>query len=378
MTVKFLDAAAKVIAASADNRDATVSAVDLIEGYSGGSTFSVEEGEFTLTRSGFKQLGQHIGFPFEAIDRLNLDPGLQKSVLRHVVAEEAETMLSLRVTKNSITHILSGEHVLLKNVDIIIQLQKMIASGVLPPDEDIQIGPHYVRPDGRQFSMRIMAPDVWSYNVGNGRQDPVRGAMFVRNDEKGEGAFVCGAAIARVSCFNWTIGKFQMSMAHRYSSANDFNSALGTTAGLIGEYSGEIANEVKETRAHRLSRPELVFEKVAQRLGIPSRAMGAGRAYFDQETEAESVFDVIQAITRATQDISKPGGRRKPKWGLRESVEQNILSVAQEIIVGGEDAFVVTVGDVISELSVYDPDSEAIGFAPTQRESRGREVIINQ
>lgn len=374
----FMDAAARIFTASAKNKDATVSATDMIEGYAGGSQFSVEDGEFTMSKQGFRQLGEHIGFPSQAIAKLGNDPGLQKTVLRHVVAESNDLMLNLRVTGNNITHVLSGEHVLLKNVNIITELQEMISSGVLPPEDEIRVGLHRVDRDGRQFSMRLLAPDVWNYNIGNGRPDPVYGSMFIRNDEKGEGSFVSGAAIARIACFNWTIGKFQMQMQHRHADIGDFNAALRQTAGLIDGYSGEIANEMKSTRDHRLQKPELVFEKVAQRLGVPAWAMGSGRTYFDQETQAESVFDVVQAVTYATQDISAPAGRRKPKWDLRETVEQNILAVAQEIISGGEDKFITTVSDVIIQLNQYDPDAEAVGFEISQRETRGREVVINQ
>lgn len=378
MSNSFMKALSSLSEACANNRDATVSLTDLVEGYVGGDKFSTEDGEFRLTPKGFRQLGDHIGFSHKALLRLNDDPGLQKTVLRHVVSEKSDDTINLRVTGERITHVLSSDHVLLKNLDIMGDVYGMIGDGRLPPIEQIEMGPLHIGRDGREFSMRIMAPEVWNYNVGNGKPDIVYGALVIGNDEKGQGSFRSGGAISRMACFNWTIGEFKMQVNHRYATKADFDMALNTTVSLIDQYSSEIADAVRATRDHRLQRPELIFEKVAQRLGIPGYAMTVGREYFDQETDSNSMFDVVQAVTRASQVISNPGGRKKPRWGLRETVEQNIMTVAQEVATQGEDAFVTTVADIIGDLSQYNPDTEAQGFDIAQRETRGREVIINQ
>lgn len=379
--ISFPELMGEVLSASSKNQDATVKVGELIEGYSGSSTFNIEQGEFILSKKGFTQLGEHIGFPSAAIAKLDGDPGLQLSVLRHIVADDQDREVNLRVTGNQITHIVSSEHVLLKNVDVIMNINGLIRDGLLPPMDEIEIRKYTYRisADGRTFSARLLCPTWWNYDVSmNGRKDPVYGAMYVSNSEHGAGAFKCGAALARISCFNWTIGKYEMAMDHRYHSLDEFGSALHATSKLIGGYSSEMASSLRDARQHRLDRPELVFEKAAERLGIPAWAMSSGREHLDQQTDSDNVFDVIQAITRATQTISNPGGRRRPRWDLRDTVEQDVLQIAQEIILSGESGFVTTVRDVISDLSQYDPESEAVGFSPAQMEVRGREVVANE
>ncbi len=378
-SIKFLELMANVISASSRNSDATVTVGELIEGYAGSSQFEIEQGDFTLSKKGLVQLGDHIGFPSSAIARLDGDPGLQKSVLRHVVSDDQDKEVNLRVTGNQITHIVSSEHVLLKNTQVMMDVNALIIDGLLPPMNEIEVGVHHVSPDGRQFSARLLCPTWWDYDVSaNGRKDPVHGAMYIGNSEHGEGAFRCGAALARISCFNWTIGKYEMAMDHRYHSLGEFSDALRATSKLIGGYASEMAGSLRDARQHKLDRPELVFEKTAERLAIPAWAMASGRKYLDQHTESDNVFDVVQAVTYATQTISNPGGRRRPRWDLRDTVEQNILQIAQEIISSGEENFVTTVGDVIEILGQYDPYSEAVGFKPTQMEIRGREVVANE
>jgi hypothetical protein len=374
----FPELMAEVVTASSKNKDATVSVGELVEGYAGSSAFKIEQGDFVLSKKGFAQLGDHIGFPSSAIARLDSDPGLQKSVLRHVVADDQDREVNLRVTGDKITHIVSGEHVLLKNVQIMRNIMDLIQGGLLPPMGEIEVGPHHTSGDGRAFSARLLCPTWWNYNVGNGRADIVHGAMYISNSEHGEGAFKCGAALARIACFNWTIGKYEMAMEHRYHSHDEFTNALQATSKLIGGYSEEMAGSLRDARQHHLDRPELVFEKTAERLGIPQWALGSGREYLDQQTDSDNVFDVIQAVTHASKFISDPGGRRRPRWDLRDTVEQSVLQIAQEIILTGEEGFVTTVGDVIETLSEYDPHSEAVGFAPMQTEIRGREVVTNE
>lgn len=376
--LSFPELMGQVVAASTKNKDLTIKVGELIEDYSGGSKFQVEQGEFTLSKKGFSQLGDHIGFPGAAIARLDGDRALLKSVLRHVVADDQDREVNLRVTGNTITHIVSSEHVLLKNVQIMKNIIGLIRDELLPPMDEIEVGPRHISPDGRTFSARLLCPTWWNYNVGNGRADTVHGAMYISNSEHGEGAFKCGAALARIACFNWTIGKYEMAMEHRYHSQDEFSAALQATSKLIGGYSEEMAGSLRDARQHRLDRPELVFEKTAERLGIPQWALGSGREYLDQQTDSDNVFDVIQAVTHATKSLSEPGGRRRPRWDLRDTVEQNVLQIAQEIILSGEEGFVTTVGDVIGELQKYDPDAEAVGFTPTQMEIRGREVVSNQ
>lgn len=377
--LSFPELMADVISASKNNKDATVKVGELIEGYVSNSRFEIEEGDFTLSKKGFSQLGDHIEFPSSAIARLDSDPGLQKAVLRHAVSNDPDKEVNLRVTGNQIRSIVSGEHILVKNTQVLMDINTLIIEGLLPPMDEIEIGPHYTSRDGRTFSARLLCPTWWDFDVSaNGRKDPVHGALYIHNTEHGEGAFRCGAALARVSCFNWTIGKYEMAMDHRYHSLEEFSSALRGTSKLIGGYAEEMAGDLRDARQYKLDRPELVFEKTAERLRIPAWAMTSGREFLDQQTDSDNVFDVIQAVTHATQTISDPGGRRRPRWDLRDTVEQNVLHIAQEIISSGEENFVTTVGDVIEILGQYDPYSEAVGFAPTQVEVHGREVISNE
>ena len=380
-SISFPELMGDVITAAARNSDATVKVGELIEGYAGSSKFEIEQGDLTLSKKGFAQLGDHIGFPSAAIAKLDSDPGLQKTVLRHIVANDQDREVSLRVTGDQITHIVSHEHVLLKNTDVMMNIAALSQDGSLPPMGEIEIRKftYHISRDGRTFSARLMCPSSWNYDVSaNGRKDPVYGAMYISNSEHGEGAFKCGAALARVACFNWAVGHAEMAMDHRYHSLGEFNDALRATSQLIGGYAEGMAGELRGARLHRLDRPELVFEKVAERLGIPQWAIGDGREYLDQQTDSNNVFDVVQAVTHATKRFANPGGRRRPRWDLRDTVEQNILLLAQEIITSGEEHFVTTVGDVIETLSQYDPHSEAVGFTPTQTEVRGREVVLNE
>lgn len=376
---RFLDLFAEVMAKSEGNKDATVKVGELIEGYAGSSTFQVEQGEFILSKGGFRQLGDHIGFPSSAIARLDSDPGLQRSVLRHVVADDPDRNVNLRITGNQITHVVSDEHVLLKNSQVMMDVNSLIIDGILPPHDEVKIGTKYISRDGRSFSARLLCPEMWNYDVSiNGKADPVYGSMYISNSEHGIGAFKCGAALARIACFNWTIGKYQMAMDHRYHTLDEFRGALQATSKLIGGYSEEMVESLRDARRHHLDRPELVFEKVAERLRIPAWAVGAGREYLDQQTDSDNVFDVVQAVTHASQSISKPEGRRIPRWDLRDSVEQDVMQIAQEIILTGEEGFVTTVGDVMSQLGQYDPLTEAVGFSPISLSLRGREVITNE
>ena len=95
--------------------------------------------------------------------------------------------------------------------------------------------------------------------------------------------------------------------------------------------------------------------------------MKEAREYWGQE-QSSSVFDVVQAITHGTKQLTE--GKRVA-WDARDKLETSVLDIANQIMLNGEHGFVTTVGHVQSMLSEVDPDVEFAGsIAQTQRGDR--------
>jgi len=316
-------------------------------------------GSYVITPQGFKELVQdRLGFPAPAMLALDDAPELQIEVMRHLTEKNGDRKVLVRTQGTQITGVLGRDYLLLKNNAVLLTLEQMVLRGELP--EDAQVAKFHLSQNGREMWLRLVA-ESWSFFLGDGKKDPAYGGLSISNDEQGKRSFQARALLARVSCFNYTLAEAAIKTEHHFAGLGDFTAALIGAAGGVGDFAGRMRDQLHDLKGHPFINPLAVFEKAMKDFGLPAYVKDRAKEYWAKQTEQATAFDIVQAITYGTQAFAEGIGRRPANWLKMEAVEALALPLANQIIDLGEDQYVMTVGDVISRLSDYDPAMMADG-----------------
>lgn len=298
------------------------------------SPTSVHDGEeLVLTTSGFRQVGKMLGLTGPQMSVFNhpeVRDGTKVEFLQQVALSQEDRGIQVRVNGNRIDGIVSEEYSFFDNQSMMMSLWQMQQAGDIP--EDVEVMRSYLSPDARSMNLRLVAPDSWNFKIGeNGSTAPFRGTLIVRNNELGMGSFAAQSAITRNSCTNTTIGKNLFAVNHRFATENDFYNELAKAVGLVKEWSGEMRDALESMRAIPIEAPMLIFEKIGEELGVPKYAMTGDNGaikYWEEEGEQSTLYDIVQAISAGTRELTAVRGRRTPKWDRRDVLEGGIWDVA--------------------------------------------------
>lgn len=184
------------------------------------------------------------------------------------------------------------------------------------------------------LDMRLISNE-WDFTFGeNGHSQRFMGNLVINNDPKVLGV---KAAVTRWECLNSTIGSSVCQLEHQYADYNQFLELLGRGVSHILQYSQEMMNQMKNFQEIEAASPMLIFTKVGQELGVPKYAMKVAEAYWKDQGQGNTLYDIVQAISAGAQQESalvttKRGNvTRLPNWGKRARIEEKVWELALKL-----------------------------------------------
>jgi hypothetical protein len=152
--------------------------------------------------------------------------------------------------------------------------------------------------------------------------------LFVENDEYRGLEFKMRAAVQRLACTNYAIGSVLASSQHRWNGREDFRNMLGSGAGSINDGIAAMMGRMDNLRQITVDYPDDMLATILAEIGLGKRKPVVERAFEYLENEAAhepTAYDLFQAVTYATQQISIPRGKAgKPNFPLRNRVEVDV------------------------------------------------------
>lgn len=217
--------------------------------------------------------------------------------------------------------VMSRQYSQIDNWDIVDELARMVKDGDLPGD--LQAQEFALINGGRYLTARFISKDAWTYEVAD---EPYYGVMIVQNDEFGGSQFSVSGGIQRLSCTNYAIGETLASHQHRWDGVQQFGELLRSAAGGIAGSHSFMTGRMEELRDVQVSYPEDMLAYMLDQLKVRyQRKVVARRAsQYLEEEGGDTAYDVIQAVTHATQTLSRQRGRSQPRWPERNRTEQEV------------------------------------------------------
>lgn len=326
----------EVIAASELKNDRMTTLHQFFAGMESPETIRDGNEELILTPGGFRQVGGMLHLNGQQINLFNHPNVLNRTkieMLQQIASGLDDREIQVRVNGNRIDGVVSEEYSFFDNKAVAMSLLQMQMKGDIP--EDVEVMRSYLSPDARAMNLRLVAPDSWNFNIQeNGKAAPFRGTLIVGNNELGAGSFRAKVAITRNSCTNTTIGSDLFAINHRFAEYEDFYQELARAVGLVKEWSGQMRDSLEAMRAIPIEAPMLIFEKIGEEMGVPKYALsgdnGAVR-YWEEEGEKNTLYDIVQAISAGTRELTAIRGRRTPKWERRDALEGEVWKIAEAL-----------------------------------------------
>lgn len=280
-----------------------------------------------LTGDGFKSLVKdRLEFgPSAAIFKdASISTDLKLALISAKAQGLGDTKIVLRTRGFNTPHIeavMSRQYSQIDNWDIVDELARMVKDGDLPAD--LQAQEFALANGGRYLTARFISKDAWTYDVAGG---PYYGVLIVQNDEFGGSQFSVSGGIQRLTCANYAIGQTLASHQHRWDGVQQFGELLRSAAGGIAGSHSFMTGRMEELCDVQVSYPEDMLTYMLDQLKVRyQRKVVARRAsQYLEEEGGNTAYDVIQAVTHATQTLSRQHGRSAPRWPERNRTEQEI------------------------------------------------------
>lgn len=377
---KFLDCAARVMSEHSHRQDfkAKIGSIRISENTIKVTDDNDVKHDLVLTRDGFKSLFQgRIGFPVKSILSEMIMPGTRDCIISDLIRSHRHDDVYMRCGGGGVEAILGGDYTRLDNFDICRQLIVMQDDGEIPAD--IRAESFYLSVDARSMHMRLVAPE-WQFSIGD---DPYYGAVVIQNNELGRGTFEISSAIQRRACENMAIGQHLVDVTHRWKQEEEFIDALRNgMMGVLGAV-GEMRDYMAEMHNVPVKYPIEMLERLLSDLKMPKRAHDDAIDYLAEQTRQESMYDIVQAITFGTQNVSVQKGRAIPNWVRRTSIERNAWDVAKSIRsahsegVPPEDFYMDPSLKIMDKIAQYlsDKSSQYEGEAQTALMDSASEIL---
>ena len=343
---EFKEVRDQIILATQDQADFSTTLQGLAGGYLGGQAIAHQTGEYVLTPSGFAHFAERLGVGVNALRTFDDAPEIQRAMVTHMAEKHDDIVgLLVRAQGQSIQAVLSDEYVPIRNFDVAVALDMVL------PKEGARTHRWNLSDGGRVLDMRILVPS-WEFNIGNGHKDVALAGLHITNDELGGGKLVAKAALSKVACFNYTLTATPIfESAHRYTSFGDFRDALSDGVKRIDEFAEVMAGQLRSFHRTPIEDVVLTFNRIGEKLGVPQYALDSAHEYWQQTGGEHNLFAVVQSVTRGVQMLTENTGRRAVKWDVRNRLETEMLTLAQEVHEHGEQHLhtCVACGHVISE-----------------------------
>jgi hypothetical protein len=210
----------------------------------------------------------------------------------------------------------------INNWDIIEAVEGLVAEAKLPDDLEAPHHGFHIAPNGGYMTMRLVSKTAWTTDF---RGDPYYGVLFIENSEYEGLSFTMRVAVQRLACTNYAIGSILATAEHRWNGKDDFRNMLGSGAGSIGSGIDAMMGRLDRLAQIGVDYPDDMLQTILNEVGMGKRKPVLARAFEYLEDEAAhdpTAYDLFQAVTWATQQISVPRGKRgKPNFQLRNKVE---------------------------------------------------------
>lgn len=280
-----------------------------------------------LTGGGFKSLVKdRLGFgPAASIfEDASIPTNLKLELMRHKASCVSDTEVVIRTRgfeTPAVEAVLSRQYSQINNWDIVDELAILVSTGDLP--DDLQAPEFALTDGGRYMTIRFISKDAWTYEVGD---EPYYGVMVIQNDEFGGSQFSVSGAIQRLACTNYVIGGTLASHEHRWNGVSEFGALLRSAAGGITGAHDFMTGRMEDLHQIQVAYPEDMLSYMLDQLKVryQKKVVARRAVQYLEEEGGDTAYDVIQAVTFATQTLSLQHGRSVPRWPERNRTEQEI------------------------------------------------------
>jgi hypothetical protein len=329
----FNDAVAEVFQKSQDKLDYTTTYGDFVDSMKpiDQKDFSVvvDGEELVFQKGALKQfVRDRVGGVVSLFNETDVSPATKMAYLQDKISNFQDRGLAVRRTGVNIDAVLSEQYAYFDNQNLMNALVNFAYDGTMPPAQDLYAHTFYTDDAARQVNMRIVAPDHWNFRNG----DEYYGGIMFSNNETGVGSLQVRPALARVACFNYTLAESRLNVEHRYADFNEMMEALRKGVSTMNDYSKQMFDKIQLTHNIGFDNPQGVFELAAEKFGFPNAVKESTYDYWQNEGEDSSLFGITQAITWGVQSATDVGGRKKPKWDVRERIETLTTDWMNELI----------------------------------------------
>ncbi len=326
----------EVISASLLKNDRLATLQQFFAGMQSTSVINDADEELILTQAGFRQVGKMLhltGAQAQVFEHPAVLDQTKVEFLQQMAQSQTDKEIQIRVNGSHIDGIVSKEYSFFDNATIMLALLQMQQMGSIP--EDTRVMKHYLSPNARSLNLRLVAPESWDFKIQeNGHTAPFKGTLIIGNNELGLASFSARTAITRWECTNSTIGERLFDAKHRFSSYEDFYRQLADAVNQVKGWSSEMHHQLENMRDIPIEAPMLIFEKIGEELGVPKYAMSGDKGairYWEEEGERNTLYDIVQAISAGSRELTVSSGRRMPKWDRRDLLEEKLWSTAEAL-----------------------------------------------
>ncbi len=332
-TKPLLETVAAIINEQKENTDYTTTYGDLFNGIKQNGVVVFDDGKnkYEVPKGVYKNLLNNIGASSSIVNDRDVSEATRVSYINDKLRKGwGDKEIVVRASGNALDGVVSTKYNYIDNTTLVEEIAKLSNEGLLPPFDDLRVSGFNMSKGARNISMRIMAPDHWTFQNG----DTYYGGVLVKNNEIGEGAVAIQPAVARVSCFNFTIGEDTFSVPHRDTvSIEEVQNALRMGFGQITMYAERMFEQIQQTKSISIENPKVIFEAVKQQMRLPNYVFDKAMEYYEAEGSGETLFDINQALTFGTQELTDTTGRRrKVRFEERDAIEQDIWSWTQDLL----------------------------------------------
>lgn len=313
--------------------DKSASIGDVIGGYSGGNALQTEDGIFEMSNEGARQLFRLIGLDVKVIKEFNKHPELQVALAQAKLADSGkadETVIVRGVerTKNGgpmVQAFLTEDHLPVLNGHVLGALREALPETAMV---------HKANISDRKMMLRLVNEN-WYHDLGPGGRAYT--AIVVDNDERGRGGLTVRTGVARVACFNYSLGHqpvFHHSSGFLHPQLLTEN--ISTAIERLDEVSSEVANRMNKFHDVHIEDVQNMLDIMSGQMGLPKYVTNSASEWWEENGAVPTLFWVVQALAFGADALTK---RKKVQWTRREEVEYQTLEMASVFAESGEMTF---------------------------------------
>lgn len=304
---------------------------DTLMAYDGGRLLKTKTGHDQMSARAMAQVMQIIGLPATVLEPFEGSPELQRAMVQYKLGALAEEDKKKKLICRGVPTadggtlfqaIFTRDYVEVSNVQLLeVLIDVFSAAGV-----DARV--HKAQIYQRQMHLRIVAPE-WYHDLGG--NDPAYTALTVTNDEIGlsrQAGIVIRLAVARVSCFNYTItDKPIFEHAHRNIGYGDLVKAIGDGINGLNDAAGQIAGRLRDMKNTTVADVAGMIKSAGTDLGLPAYAINASTKYWEDSGATPNLFQAIQAVQFGVDAMTE---RKGYHWDRRELAEVQMWNMGQK------------------------------------------------